>query len=320
MVGNMVWHMVCRIVFVSFGMGFKPFLLVLVVSHLTGVKSLFAQNLCEEHLVSVESQIIVQSPQIKTRLQIYEILESRLYLVLNDIETLTLAIENPLIQMTPEGAEKLFKLGNVLKDQWEFVAETIAELEDLKSILTDLSINLTSRFKEIQAKLAQARNSYSSQKDYATRLMNRYSTAQSMSYETIIENPKMVFADYGYTLNTIEGDSLLMFFSSEIVNELFLNEKTVQSRVISRSLKDAQKGLFGAGYEGAGIKRRNSDKNLIEIRSVGKDANFRFFGYIHNKNEIHIVAYTVSSNHSSVQLQQRINESIYSARENRGHD
>lgn len=303
-------------------MAFKPFLFVLAVSHLAGVKSLFAQSLCDSYLATYQSevQIAVQSPQVTTRLQIYGILESRLYLVLNDIETLTLAIENPLIQMSLEGSNKLFKLGNELKDQWEFVADAIAQLESLKSSLSDLTANLMPQFKDIQSKLGQARSNYNSQKDYATRLMNRYSTAQSMSYETIIENPKMVFADYGYALNTVEGDSFLIFFSSEIVNEIFLNEKTVQARVVSRSLKDAQKGLFGAGYEGAGIKRRNSDKNLVEIRSVGKDANFRFFGYIHNKNEIHIVAYTTSSNHSSVQLQQRINESIYSARENRGHD
>jgi hypothetical protein len=291
---------------------------VLLASILTCFSSARAEYECLVYLASERTP--EQVKQLQTRQQIYSLLEAKILSVADDIETLQMSLENSNPDLSQEGNRKLFKLTNELNELWEKTVEILTELEDLKPQFEITDNNLIPFFTLIQNKITQAKNNYSSQKDYAARLIVKYSNEQSMTFESIVENPKLTIADFGYELSTDTNEKFKIFFSSGMVKDLFHSEKTVQNRVVSRSLKDAQKGLFGANYEGAGIKRRRSDNELVEIRSLGKDANFRLYGYIYNKNEIHIVNYTTSSNHDSVQLQQRINEGIYHSRENRGHN
>lgn len=291
---------------------------IFLCTFLTTLCEVSAQSQCVEFLNS--APISEQTKKLEIRNQIYGLLEEKIYAVIDDIEILQMSLENSNPDISPVGYRKLVKLTNDLSHLWEIAVELLAELENLKPQLANVENNMLPFFSAIQNKITKSKIDYSFQKDYAARLIVRYSNAQSMTFDSIIENPKLAIANFGYDIQDEGGGAIKIFFSSKIVKDLFHSESTVQSRVVSRSLKDAQKGIFGANYDGAGIKRRLLDRNLVEIRSLGRDANFRLYGYVYNSNEVHIVNYTISSNHDSSQLQHRINLGIYTSRESRGHD
>ncbi len=292
----------------------KTFFVILTI-YSTALTTSQAANECVDYLNSKP----VGSRQLNTRTQIYNILEASIYSLINDIETLTMFLENSDPQISEVGRNKVLKLTNDLTHLWDSTVEILDVLNPLKPQLGLSNNNLLPLFSEIKQKIAKNKTSFTTAKDYAARLLLRYSTETSMTFDNLMENPKLTLAEFGYELKMDTDEMIKIVFSSDIVKELFHSETTVQSRVVIRSLKDAKKGLFGANYEGAGIKRRYSDRNLVEIRSIGKDANFRLYGYIYNSNEVHIVSYTTSSNHDSELLQQRIDDSIYNSRELRGH-
>ena len=131
----------------------------------------------------------------------------------------------------------------------------------------------------------------------------------------LIEDPSKAIAEEAYRVQLISGERLSVILSKEIVKEVFSNPS--MSRYAARSLKKLQKGIFGWSYGREGIIRLGYDASVVEIRMIGKDGNFRLFGYLENGN-LHLVDYITTSDHSA-ELTMKIARRVLGIKKTRGH-
>lgn len=281
------------------------------------------QSQCSVHLEAVETPPRaepVSAQPAPARYQIFEILEKNVQMLLFKIENDLEVTNSKLESQELVHRDKINKLMQSLEKVWFQTSELAEKMPKLQELVLIQDEPLVKQFKEVDEKTKSLKSDY----DYIVNLIENYfnqyspnNTQRATTYDELLEAPEKVIADHKYHLATPNGDYVIIF-SQEIVETVFLDTKNIQPRVLLRSLKDAQKGVFGAKYEGTGIKRLNSDKNIVEIRSIGDNANFRLFGYIKD-SEIYIVQYTISSNHSSANLYKHLLNKVYEAKRSRGH-
>lgn len=197
------------------------------------------------------------------------------------------------------------------------VQDRIRKIEDI--ILNGNAPSITD-LKSISNKLISLKAEYESTKLSLSKLlpMQIEVVHQSTVYDEVIADPTRVIADYKYKVDSPTGTYFIVF-TPDIVEEVFLDRRNIPMRIIVRSLNDSKKGLFGGAYEGTGIKRLVGSKEIVEVRSIGKDANFRLFGYITHLNEVHIVHYSESNNHSSAVFYANIINKVEKVKATRGH-
>jgi hypothetical protein len=137
---------------------------------------------------------------------------------------------------------------------------------------------------------------------------NNLSGTEPNEYYKITFDPSLAVANKIYTVPTHNGQTLKIVFSESLVKEIFYSSDQELLRCLSRALRLADKGVFGAGYAGVGIKRLYGNNQIVEIRTRGLSAYFRIYGYL-NGDEIHFVKWTKSSKHNSF-LSSRVMSSI----------
>jgi hypothetical protein len=148
-------------------------------------------------------------------------------------------------------------------------------------------------FSDFHARIDKLEQEFNSP-ELRVKIANSASMNQRLELNNIITNPSEVIAEKPYTVELVSGEKLSVIVSNSIAEDVF--KQSHRAKVVSRSLKKIQLGIFGRRYNGDGVIRTYTDNNVVEIRATGTDGSFRLYGYLED-NVLHIVYSSMSSNH-----------------------
>ena len=247
---------------------------------------------CLDHLISQFQQINFSGDPFKNS----EIVEEKINGLLNRIsanfngnQTLNTQLE-ALLQRTHGELTLLHALQERLIEEQEV---SLKEFEDFHSRVDDIANTL---------------HEIVSRQHSATEITP---TKDDLQLDNLINDPTSAQAEKLYMVELVSGEKLAVILSQNIVKEVFSDP--TKSRVISRSLRKIQKGIFGGHFAGDGVIRMFIDPTVVEVRASGKDGNFRLFGYLENGN-LYLVHYTISSDHGGA-ITQKNAEKVIGIRE-----
>ena len=225
-------------------------------------------------------------------------------------------IEETLNQVIDEVSSK-FSANQELNEKIESTIKKLneegLELQQLQEKLIEGETISAIEFESLQSRIERIQDLFSKEA-HSKQTIEEVKADTNAKLDQIIIDPLIVEAEKPYDV-MVNSENISIVFSEKIVKEVFLAPS--KKKVVSRSLRKIQKGVFGANYSGEGIIRMHLDSNVAEIRALGEGGNFRFFGYFENEN-FHIVYYTVSSNHTAASNNKNVRK-VMTIRNNRGH-